>query len=211
MPEANTQWKMLKRENWPEWMKQLPVPRFEPEEPEPTALLNEDELEAILQKFEPAVADRVRKDIQFLDYELLRLFRQRDHEAKKQQNRYRTYQIAYLLLAAGATLIGSLQALSLAGRPALMALCAFGETAIALIAVYLATISGREPPQQIWMENRRRAEQLRREYFRFLANLPPYDTLQSVQRSVLLSKRAAEINRGHVPPEPDKEKTNGAG
>ena len=45
----------------------------------------------------------------FMDYELLRLFRQRDYTAKYNQNRYRRQQIYFLILAVAATLVGSLQ------------------------------------------------------------------------------------------------------
>jgi hypothetical protein len=202
--EANTQYAEKRSAKWPEWVKQLPKLKFEPEEPDEKApLISQEDLEVVFRNADPDAVTRIRKDIDFMDYELLRLFRIRDHEAKKQQNRYRLYQISYLILAASATLIGSLQALTLTGDPNVLPFFAFAETLIALVAIYLTTISGREPPLLLWMENRRRAEQLRREYFLFLANLPPYDQLEGYRRSVLLSKRAAEINRGNVPPEPD--------
>ena len=49
------------------------------------------------------------------------------------------------------------------------------------------------------MSNRRRAEQLRREYFRFLTRMPPYDEVTGYRRRMLLSKRVADINRGMHP------------
>ena len=202
--EANTQFADKRSVKLAEWIRQLPKVKFEPEEPDEKApLISSEDLDAVFRLADPDAVARIRKDIDFMDYELLRLFRIRDHEAKKQQNRYRLYQVSYLVLAASATLVGSLQALTLAGDPNILPYCAFGETLIALVAIYLTTISGREPPLVLWMENRRRAEQLRREYFLFLANLPPYDQLEGYRRSVLLSKRAAEINRGNVPPEPE--------
>jgi hypothetical protein len=72
---------------------------------------------------------------------------------------------------------------------------------VALLATFLATISGRESPLPIWLNNRRRAEQLRREYFRYLMNLPPYDSIEGYQRQMAASRRAADINRGVFPEE----------
>lgn len=201
--EPNTQGKRGWRDHWPVWMQDLPVLRFRPETPDITApLVAEDDLEQLLKDLDAPAAARIRQDVQFLEYELLRLFRQRDHTAKKQQNRYRKYQLGYIALATLATLIGSCQAIALASSPESMPVWAFGETVVALLATFLATIGGREAPMPLWLMNRRRAEQLRREYFRFLANLPPYDEQVGYRRSMLLSRRAAEINRGEDPREP---------
>lgn len=201
-PNPNTQAPPTRRARWPAWMQELPRLKFHPEEPDLRApLVSQAELDALLADADPEAATRIKEDIRFLEYELLRLFRQRDHRAKLHQNRYRKYQIGYLLLAVLATLIGSLQALSLATRPEVMPVWAFGETVVALVATFLATISGRESPMPLWITNRRRAEQLRREYFRYLANLPPYDTVEGYRRSMLLSRRAAKINQGAFPEE----------
>jgi hypothetical protein len=138
----------------------------------------------------------------FLDHELLRLFRERDHLAKLQQNRYRLYQIWFLVLAATAAMFGSFQALALSVNSRWMLVWSFMETLVALLSVFLATISGREPPLPIWLSNRRRAEQLRREYFRYLMNLSPYDEIPNEQdRQLRLSENAANINRGDFPSE----------
>ncbi len=191
------------REHWPEWMQDLPQLKFRPETPDVISpLIDTDELDELLKDADPNAAARIREDVKFLEYEMLRLFRQRDHTAKKQQNRYRKYQIGYVALAALATLIGSCQAIALASSPESMPVWAFGETVVALVATFLATIGGREAPLPLWIVNRRRAEQLRREYFRYLTNLPPYDAVEGYRRSMLLSRRAAEINRGDIPQEP---------
>ncbi len=200
--EPNTQGKPPKR-NLPEWIQDLPKLRFKPDEPDERApLIDMQQLEAALEGMDADALKRITDDIRFLDYELLRLFRQRDHAAKKHQNRYRLYQLTYLMLATLATLIGSFQALALISSPGIMPAWAFLETCVALVAVFLATISGRDSPLPLWLMHRRRAEQLRREYFRYITNLPPYDTVEGYKRSMLLSRRAAEINKGQVPEEP---------
>src|SRR5262249_62038274 len=115
-------------------------------------LIDLDSLNTMLEGADADAAARLKEDIQFLDKELLRLFRERDSEAKVQQNRYRLYQISYMMLAAAATLIGSFLALALKGAPEFVPTLGFLETLIALITTYLATISGREQPLPLWLE-----------------------------------------------------------
>lgn len=139
--------------------------------------------------------ERVADDIDFLKQDLLRLFRERDYEAKYYQTRYRRYQLGFMLLAASATVAGSLMAISLSSDHSSTLFFGLVETILALFTTYLATISGRESPLQRWLNNRHKAEFLRREYFRFLANLDPYgDKQSSIERQRLLALRAAKIN-----------------
>lgn len=194
---ARSGWRTL----MPAFIQELPSLRF-PSAPNPDfRLIEQKHLDAIKSLY-PEAAARIEADIAFMDYELLRLFIQRDYEAKSSQNRYRVYQLMFLVLATLATMIGSFQALALNSSPDWLPIWAFLETVVALLATFLATISGREPPLPRWLDNRRRAEQLRREYFRFLMNLPPYDSLTGYKRQVELSRRAADINRGMFPEEP---------
>lgn len=186
------------RKNWPEWMRQLPQIRFPPPKPD-FQLLDPAQLNALLEKANPDVRARLETDLKYLEGELLRMFRERDYEAKFQQNRYRLYQIAYMSLATAATLAGSLLAVSLRDAPATAPLWGFIETLIALLATFLSALSSREPPLPLWIENRRISEQLRREYFRFLMDLEPYDALDGYMRRRTLSMRAAHINRGTPP------------
>lgn len=182
----------------PNWLKQMPQLR-PPEAREDFQLVDKAQLEQLYDSTDipDAVKNRIYEDMAHMDYELLRLFRERDHKAKYHQNRYRLFQIGYMILAALATLFGSLLALSLNTSTLLVAIFSFGETLVALGTAFLATLSGREPSLPTWLENRRRAEALRREYFRFLANLPPYSEVkQSYERKMLLSRRAADLNRG---------------
>jgi hypothetical protein len=191
------------RANWPVWAKQLPRINFPPLQPD-FQLIDKNRLREILiqKNIDPAVIQRIENDMVFLDQELLRLFRDRDFEASMQQNRYRLFQIGYIVLAALATLFGSFQALTLnTANQNLMLLMSLLETVVALLVTFLATISGREPPLPLYLTNRRRAESLRREYFRYLVNLPPYDAYEGPQRRVMLSSRAADINRGVFPDE----------
>lgn len=185
----------------PAFIQELPYLRFS-KAPNPNfRLIEQKHIDAIKALYPEATA-RIDADIAFMDYELLRLFIERDFEAKSNQNRYRVYQLMFLALATVATLIGSFQALALNSSPEWLPIWAFAETIVALVATFVATISGREPPLPRWLDNRRRAEQLRREYFRYLMNLPPYDSLTGYKRQIELSRRAADINRGMFPEEP---------
>jgi hypothetical protein len=193
-----TQEKVNFRRYWPIWAKQLPKWRFDPPAPG-FQLVNQEKLEALLKEQYPEILEQIKTDITFMEKDLLRLFRDLDYKAKLYQNRYRLYQLCYIFLAALATLVGSLQGLTLNTHPDWMPWLAFTETIIALLATFLAAISGREPPMPLWLNNRRRAESLRREYFRFLMRLSPYDTTDEAMRQLELSTRAADINRGVFP------------
>lgn len=202
--EPKTQGKSNFRKRLPVWLQEMPRARFEPPEPDPNyQLIDREDLEEVLKDTPASVREEIIKDMDFMEYELMRLFRQRDHSAKKQQNRYRRVQILYLMLAALATMIGAVQALAFDSNPEILPVFAFLETVVALFATFLSTVSGREPPLPLWLANRRRAEQLRREFFRYLTRMPPYDEIQGYQRRMLLSKRAADINRGVYPQEVD--------
>lgn len=210
---VTTQGRVDFRKRLPVWVQELPqFGTFQPSEPDPNyQLLSKEALEEVLQDIPESVKKEIFEDIDFMEYELLRLFRERDHAAKFNQNRYRRQQIYFLTLAVAATLIGSLQVVALNNSPEVMPLFAFLETLVALLTAFLAAVGGREPPQERWLSNRRRAEQMRREYFRFLTRMPPYDEVTGYQRRMLLSQRAADINRGMYPQELSSQTTGGEG
>jgi hypothetical protein len=191
--EPVTQGSQMQRKNWPIWMQQFPYGSIK--KPDDTfQLIDPATLQTLLANENPEAVKRIQDDIAFLDYELLRLFRERDYEAKANQNRYRLYQIGYMLLAALATLFGSLLALSIQNSPEIVPVFSFLEFTTALGTTYLSTISGRDAPLQKWLTNRHKAEALRREYFRYLLNLAPYDGLDAIKRRRTLSQRAASFN-----------------
>lgn len=200
---VTTQGRVDFRKRLPVWVQELPqFTTFQPAEPDPNyQLLSKSDLEEVLRDIPENVKKEIFDDIDFMEYELMRLFRERDHTAKFNQNRYRRQQIFFLTLAVAATLIGSLQVVALNSSPEIMPLFAFLETLVALLTAFLAAVGGREPPQERWLSNRRRAEQMRREYFRYLTRMPPYDEVTGYQRRMLLSQRAADINRGMYPQE----------
>jgi hypothetical protein len=188
------------RKNLAEWIRQLPQVNF-PKQNANFQLIDQTQLNNFLSQANPEAAQKIRDDLAVLERELLPLFRDRDYHASLKQNQYRLIQITFIVLATIATLIGSFQALALNISSQYVPFWAFLETLVALVATYLATISSREPPLPEWLENRRRAESLRREYFRYLMDMPPYDAVDSYERRGLLARRAANINRGLFPDE----------
>lgn len=182
------------------FLRDMPKRQIEPPDPN-FQLLPPDKLKEVLAKAPPHVAKEIEEDVAYLNQELLRFFKDRDYEAKKQQNRYRSYQIMFILLALGASCLGAAQALVSGKADHLLPFVAFGETAIALIATFVSTISTFEPPMPRYIHNRRIAESLRQEYFRYLMRVEPYDQFGSnvADRKMHLSRRAAEINQGKSP------------
>lgn len=199
--EPTTQERPNFRSRWPVWMQQLPRVGFPTSPNLSYQLIDLAELQKLIEREnpDPEAVKRLQADIEFLDHELLRLFRERDYDAKYSQNQYRLYQILFMSLAASATLVGALQALLLSSNQDAVPMFSLIETVIALFTTYLATISGREAPLPVWLSNRQKAESLRREYFRYLLNLPPYDVVSGYERRQLLSSRAANFNRGMFP------------
>ncbi|MCS6871536.1 MAG: DUF4231 domain-containing protein [Anaerolineae bacterium] len=217
-PRPRSQQKGDPRRRWPAWAKQLPYFKLPPPDPNFSLIPKQEALE-LLRPDPSKVPDStatahapfratdktlraIEEDLDLLEREVLQLFRERDLEAKVQQNRYRLYQISFIVLSALATTIGSLLALALTQQPPTwVPVLGFAETVVALLATFLAQISGRESPFILWLENRRAAEGLRREYFRYLMRLPPYDdeAMQPYERRLLLAERAALINRGTSP------------
>ncbi|MCU0476978.1 MAG: DUF4231 domain-containing protein [Anaerolineae bacterium] len=185
----------------PEWLRRFPKLRPDPIDTT-FQLIPPDRLEKILATVNPSAADRIRADVKFLELPLLRLFRERDHEAYVHQNTHRLFQLSFIGLSVLATLIGSLLTLSLTSNATLAAVFGFIEAVIASVTAMLAALQGNRPPQALWLQNRLRAEYLRREYYRFLMNLEPYTSLEEVHRRRMLEMRAAEINKGTFPETP---------
>lgn len=199
-PQPTTQGKPANRKR-ASWVRDMPqFGTFKPDKPDVSyKLIKPDVLKTLLAGHSERVVKRIQDDIDYAEHEVLRLFRARDYDAARNQNRYRKTQIFYIMLAGLATTFGALQAYTLAGNPLLSPWFGLGETIVALSTVFIAAINARRPPLRAWLNNRRVAEQLRREYFRFVTNLPPYTDLNADDRRAELSKRAANINLGIEP------------
>ncbi|MGJ3239779.1 MAG: DUF4231 domain-containing protein [Anaerolineae bacterium] len=186
-----------------EWFRQFPQLTFPSHPEDDFVLIGDEDLQDLLKRYnivpDSPAALRVKADIDWLNAELMPLFRERDHVAKREQNRYRQYQLGFLILATAATIVGSFQVWALQSAPQAILFFGVTETFIALLTTFLATLMGNRQPLAEWLENRRLTEQLRREYYRYLTDLPPYDDLDGVDRKTRLARRAAAINNRKDP------------
>lgn len=190
----------------PVWMRQLPRIKL-PKRSNPNfQLIDEKTLQKIKEKYDldEESINKVRKEQEFLDIEIMGKFREMDVEAKVQQNSFKLYQIVLIILAMLATMAGSLQAIFLSQNPDVVPYLGIIETMIALFTIFVVTIGGSSKDSlQAWIESRRISERFRREYFRYLMDLPPYTSMQvDYERRQLLAKRAASIFNGDSPEEP---------
>lgn len=189
--------------SWAEWLRQFPSFRFPSEPNESFMLVNEEDLQELFaaKQVDPnsAAAQRVKEDLDHLNKELMPLFRERDFISAREQNRYRLFQLSFMLLASLATAIGSLQVWALTNARDAIVVLGLMETVVALVTTFIATLKGNRQPLPSWLENRRMAEQLRREYFRYLTDTPPYNGLDGSQRRRRLARRAAAINNREDP------------
>jgi len=202
--EENEGWFASFKKYLPIWVKQLPEPNI-PKKPDPSFQLVSDKMLDNIQRvhqLDETSIQRIKADRQFMESELMRYFRELDTEAKVKQNNYRLYQIRILMLATAATLVGSLQAVSLNNETTLR-LFGLLEGIIALFAVFVIQTRGTDATLPGWLNARKKAEQLRREYFRFMLRLPPYDKSdRDYDLKLRLSSRAAEIYNDKDPEEP---------
>ena len=184
------------RIRWPAFARDFPRREITPD---PTfKLIPEKELNEKLATVDPSIADSIRAQLAHLDKELMGLFRTQDAEAKVGQNQYRKFQLAFIVLALIATVIGSLQGLARDSEITLSVL-ALLETVVALFAVFVSRLAAHDSPLTRWLSNRRHAEGLRQEFFRYLMYAAPYDDENTARREILLAQRAAEIHRGNYP------------
>lgn len=206
-PDKNQQPKTMGNERTKEsrfeWFRQFPSFNFPSSPRQEFVLLNDADVKSLLDAYDIAhdapAAQRVWDDMTVLNEELMPIFRERDHVAKREQNRYRLYQLSFLLLATAATAIGSFQVWALQSAQEMILVFGLFETFIALLTVFVSTLMGNRQPLGEWLENRRLAEQLRREYYRFLTDSQPYDLLEGTDRKKRLARRAAAINNRKDP------------
>jgi len=122
----------------------------------------------------PALAE----DFGILDRELLPDFYELDEGALQAQNTFRLTQIFVIVGGATATLLGAVQA-ALGGGVTEIGIL---EALVAgMLAAAVAYVRGRQA-QREYFTTRLKAEQLRSEYFLFLARVPPYDMHDDEER-----------------------------
>ncbi|RMF78578.1 MAG: DUF4231 domain-containing protein [Chloroflexi bacterium] len=189
----------------PMWIRQLPSLRFPRRQNEAFELISDEFLHQIATTYQldEAALEKIKQDRDFMEPELMVYFRELDHKAKLQQNGYRLFQLSILALATLATIIGSLQAVMLSSNPDILPWLGALEAFVALLTVFVVQTRGTNSRLSDWLNNRRKAEQMRREFFRYLMDLPPYRSIEvDYERKQTLSRRAAEIYNDKFPEEP---------
>jgi len=187
------------------WIRQLPSLRFPRRQNEAFELISDEFLHQIATTYQldEAALEKIKQDRDFMEPELMVYFRELDHKAKLQQNGYRLFQLSILALATLATIIGSLQAVMLSSNPDILPWLGALEAFVALLTVFVVQTRGTNSRLSDWLNNRRKAEQMRREFFRYLMDLPPYRSIEvDYERKQTLSRRAAEIYNDKFPEEP---------
>ncbi len=154
-------------------------------------------LRAVLAGVDESTRKDIMADVDFADKEILETFRERDAEAKKQQNTYRILQLLVMSIAFLSTVLGGLQLLATtdAEHPALLTVLSATEGLVVLITVIIVfPFADRNTVMSSWVHNRQRAEALRQEYFRFVTHQEPYDLVpEFTDRQDLLGDRIAQI------------------
>lgn len=177
----------------------LPRLRFPPLNPD-YRLIPTDALDVLLADARTQTRAAILDDIDFCARELMPLFNQRDYQAAFHQNRYRLARLGVAALVTVVVISGSLTLWFAFTNRALPAIITLIGTVVALLVIYAVTLAGRTPAYPEYIENRRKAEFLRREYFRFLARLAPYSgTGTDHAHRQEAARRAADLNLGNEP------------
>jgi hypothetical protein len=177
------------------------IPPPPPDSPPVTiGLIPEDRLTLILEDADPNERQRIIENIRYGEYELMPIFRVRDWSARRFQYEYRrnhlraTWLWRLLILTAALTALFANTSPFLAPFPS-------GATAILAAVIWLLIRRESDAQRAAWIIHRRTVEMLRREYFRFITELPPYMDMDTLDRRLLFSRRVNTINAGVAPVE----------
>lgn len=144
----------------------------------------------------------VETTINFLNEQLIPIFYEQDYEAGRFQNAYYLYQWTLTFLA----WVSALASFALIGffSQAIWIGAFLGVLSILIAGITALTQNGKQ--QVEWYLHRRRAEQLRREYFACLLHMAPHDN-EDVE--YVLGKRVVDIKTGSpLPASSDEDKLN---
>lgn len=143
----------------------------------------------------------LKQDLEDLEEHLVPAFFEFNQKALHYQNRYILYQWVFMFGAFITTLLGALTtyAYTLSDDGG-MAANVFGiMTAIVSgTSAYFNFVSDQGSPQRRWAKARRLAEELRMNYYRYLAHLEPFDKDDRVQqmRRMVIDIRRKEFQNG---------------
>jgi len=143
----------------------------------------------------------LKQDLADLDEYLLPAFFEFNQKALHYQNRFYLYQWVFMGGAFVTTLFGALTTYAYTlSEDGGMAATVFGiSTAIVSgLTAYFNILSEQNSPQRRWAKSRRLAEELRMNYFRYLAHLEPFEKEDRVQqmRRLIIDVRRKENENG---------------
>jgi len=143
----------------------------------------------------------IKQDLDDLDEHLLPAFWEFNQKAKHFQNRFYLYQWIFMGGALLTTLLGALTTYAYTREVdgGMFANVAGIMTAVVSgITAYFNYVSDQGSPQKRWAKTRRLTEELRTNYYRYLAHLQPYNEADRVQqmRRMVISVRRKEIDNG---------------
>ena len=143
----------------------------------------------------------IKQDLDDLDEHLMPAFWEFNQRAKHFQNRFYFYQWIFMGGALLTTLLGALTtyAYTLEADGGMFANIAGIMTALVSgITAYFNYVSDQGSPQKRWAKTRRLTEELRTNYYRYLAHLQPYHEADRTQqlRKMVISVRRKEANDG---------------
>lgn len=136
---------------------------------------------SLAKQTDPASHPIIVQDISDLKEHLLRTFFELDHKAKYYQNTYYLYQWVFVWGAFFTTLLGTLAAFTASTETGLTRLFSILTAIVGAITAYFNALSNRSRPSERWAKTRTLAEELRGQYFKYLARIAPYDTPERVQ------------------------------
>ncbi len=167
------------------------LPRFTPPPKNPNfALVTPPYLDTVLSGLHDDAARLLRAEVAIADQVLLRPFSDSDYDAVRIHIRYRLIQLssaALIIVMIALCGVGLWLAFSARSTPLTLALV--GVVGLCLLVIYISG-GGRANLYNRYMNQRRSAEWLRREYFRFLARLAPYNGTEG-DRHRRVNERAA--------------------
>jgi hypothetical protein len=139
----------------------------------------------------------LRQDLADLEEHLMPTFWEFNQKALHHQNRFYLYQWIFMVGAFATTLLGALTTYTYTITPDggdWANIAGIATAVLAGLITFFNVLSEQNAPQKRWAKSRRLTEELRTNYFRYLAHLPPFEKEDRVNqmRKVVIAIRRKE-------------------
>jgi hypothetical protein len=142
----------------------------------------------------------LKQDLEDLDEHLLPAFWEFNQKAKHYQNRFYLYQWIFMGGALLTTFLGALTTYTytLDNARDFPEIAGIMTALVSGVTAYFNYVSDQGSPQKRWAKTRRLTEELRTNYYRYLAHLQPYHETDRVQqmRKMVITVRRKEVSDG---------------